>query len=108
MPQDAWKAMLADGLLPQRVQPCNLSAAQDHPHVLRRLRKTLQATRKEGKRLWDITRSRCPHTDTPSPARKRRRTDTGSIHAAPTRSTPGTPRATEHEAPDAPAGGAPA
>ena len=59
--------MLADALHPQGVHPRQLPAPQDHPHVLRRLRETLHATRKEGKRLWDITPSPPPHTDTPVP-----------------------------------------
>ena len=51
MPQDAWEAMLADALYPQAVHPRQLPAPQDHPHVVMRLRETLQAMRKEGKRL---------------------------------------------------------
>ena len=75
--------------------------------MLKRLRETLQETRREGRRLWDITPSAPPHIDTPSPPRKRRRTDTGSTDTAPTHSTPGTTRATQHDTPDPPAGGAP-
>ena len=102
MPQDAWEAMLADALHPQGVHARQLPTPQKHPHVLGRLRETLQATQKEGKSLWDITPSPAPHTDTPSPPRKRRRTDTGSTDTAPTRRTPGTPHATQHDALDPP------
>ena len=74
---------------------------QNHRYVVRRLRETLQETQRDGIRLWDITQSPAPHTHTPSPAHKRRRTDTSSTH-----STPGTLRATKHDAPDPPASGA--
>ena len=97
MPQAAWEAMLADALHPQGVHP----APEDHPYVLRRLRETLQETRRERRRLWDITPSPTPHTHTPSPPVKRRRTDTGSTH-----SNPGALRATQHDAPDPLASGA--
>ena len=100
-PQAASEAMLADALHPQGVHPHDLPAPQDHPFVLRRLRKTLQETRGEGKRIWDITPSRNRRTHTSSPPHKRRRTDTGSIH-----STPGAPHATQHDTPDPPASGA--
>ena len=53
--------------------------------------KTLVQTRREGRRLWDITPSPTPR---PSPPHKRQRTDGGS-----TRSTANTPRAREHCAP---------
>ena len=99
--QAAWEAMLADALHPLGVHPRNLPAAQDHLYVLSRLRKTLQETQQEGIRLWDITKSPIPHTHTPSPPHKRRRTDTGGTH-----STPGALRATQHDAPDPPASGA--
>ena len=65
------------------------------------LRETLQETRRDGIRLWDITQSPAPHAHTPSPPHKRRRTDTGDTH-----STPGALRATQHDAPDPPASGA--
>ena len=107
MLQAAWEAMLADALHPQGVQARELPAPQDHPYVLRRLRETLQETRRERRRLWDITPSPAPPTDTPSRPQKRRRTDAGSADTAPTRSTPGTPRATQHDAPDPPFSGAP-
>ena len=55
MPQAAWEAMLADALHPQGVPPRELPAPQDHPYVLRRLQETLQETRREGRRLLDIT-----------------------------------------------------
>ena len=71
MPKAAWEAMLADALHPQGVHPRDLPAPQDHLYVLRRLRETLQETRREGRRLWDITPSPAPHTHTPSPPRKR-------------------------------------
>ena len=61
---------------------------------------------REGRSLWEITPSRPPHGNTPSPCCKRQRTDTGSTDTAPTRSTPGTPRATQHYTPDPAAGGA--
>ena len=101
MPQAAWEAMPADALHPLGVHPRNLPAPQDHPYVLRRLRETLQETRRDGIRLWDITQSPAPHAHTPSPPHKRRRTDTGDTH-----STPGALRATQHDAPDPPASGA--
>ena len=101
MPQAAWEAMLADALHPLRVHPRNLSAPQDHPSVLRRLRETLHETQRDGIRLWDITQSRVPHTHTPSPPKKRRRTGTGGTH-----STLGALRATQHDAPDPRASGA--
>ena len=101
MPQTAWEAMLADALHPLGVHPRNLPAPQDHPYVLRRLRETLQETRRDGIRLWDITQSPAPHAHTPSPPHKRRRTDTGDTH-----STPGALRATQHDAPDTPASSA--
>ena len=93
--------MLADALHPQGVQPHNLPAPQDHTCVLGRLQETLQEMRREGRRLWDITPSPTLRTHTPLPPRKRRRTDTGSTH-----STPGAPRATQHDGPDPPASGA--
>ena len=101
MPQAALEAMLADALHPLGIQPRNLPAPQGHPYVLRRLRETLQETRREGRRLWDITPSLTLHTHTPSPPHKRRRTDTCGTH-----STPGALRATQHNAPDPPASGA--
>ena len=101
MPQAAWEAMMADALHPLGVHPRNLPAPEDHPYVLRRLRETLQETRREGRRVWDITPSPTPHTNTPSPPHKRRCTDTGGKH-----STPGALRATQHDAPDPPASGA--
>ena len=67
----------------------------------RRLRETLQETQRDGIRLWDITQSPAPHTHTPSPPHKRRRTDTGGTH-----STPGALRTTHHDAPDPLASGA--
>ena len=100
MPQAAWEAMLAD-VHPLGVYPRNLPAPQDHPYVLRRLRETLQETQRDGTRLWDITRSSTPHTHTPSRPHKLQRTDTGG-----TLGTPGALRATQHDAPDAPASGA--
>ena len=81
MPQVAWEAMLADALHPLGVQPCNLPAPQDHPYVLRGLQETLQETQLDGIRLWDITQSPAPHTHTPSPHHKCRRTDTGGSHS---------------------------
>ena len=101
MPQAAWEAMLADALHPLGVHPRNLPAPQDHPYVLKRLRETLQETQRDGIRLWDITQSPAPHTHTPSPPHKRRRTDTGGTHT-----TPGALRGTQHDAPDPPASGA--
>ena len=101
MPQAAWEAMLADALHPPGVHPRNLPAPQDHPYVPRRLRETLQETQQDGIRLWDIIQSPIPHTHTPSPPHKRRRTDTGG-----TNSTPGALRATQQDAPDPPASGA--
>ena len=101
MPQAAWEAMLADALLPLGVHLRNLPAPQDHPYVLRRPRETLQETRRDGIRLWDITQSPTPHTPTPSPPHKCRRTNTGGYH-----STPGALRATQHDGLDPPAGGA--
>ena len=103
MPQDAWQATLAKALHPQRVHRRQLPQPQEHPRVLRRLRESLQATRKKGKRLWVITPSPAQFTDTTSPPRKRRRTDNNSTGTSLTHSTPGTPRATQHEAPDPPA-----
>ena len=91
MPQAAWEAMLADALHFLGVHPRNLPAPQDHPYVLKRLRETLQETQGDGIRLWDITQSPTPHTHTPSPPHKRRRTDAGGTH-----STPGAQRATQH------------
>ena len=101
MPQAAWEAMLVDALHPLGVHPRNLPAPQDHPYVLRRLLETLQETQRDGIRLWVITQSPAPHTHTPSPPHKRRRTDTGDTH-----STPGALRATQHDAPEPPASGA--
>ena len=101
MPQAALEAMLADAIHPQRVHLRNLPASQDHPYVLRRLRETIQETRREGMHLWDITQSPTPRTHTPSPTRKRQDTDTSSTH-----STPGAPRATKHNTRDPPASGA--
>ena len=108
MPQDTWEAMRADALHPNGVQPGKIHAPKDYQQILRTLGETLQMTRKEGKRLWDITASPPPRTNIPSPPRKRRRTDTGSADTALTRSTQGTQRATQQEAPEHPAGGAPA
>ena len=101
MPHAAWEAMLADALHPLGVHPRNLPAPQDHPYVLRRLRETLQETQRDGICLWDITQSPAPHTHTPSPPHKFRRTDTGDTH-----STPGALHATQHDAPDPPASSA--
>ena len=98
MPQAAWEAMLADALHPLGVHPRNLPAPQDHPYVLRRLQETLQETQLDGICLWDITQSPAPHTHTPSPRHKCRRTDTGGTH-----STPGALPTTQHDAPDPPA-----
>ena len=95
MPQTPWEAMLADALHPLGVHPRNLPAPQDHPYVLRRVLETLQETQQDGIRLWDITESHTPHTHTPSPAHKRRRSDTGGTHSA-----QGTLRATQHDASD--------
>ena len=78
MMRDACEAMLAQALHPQGVHPLLLSAPQDHPHVLRRLQDTLQATQREGKCLWDITLSALPHTDTPAPTRSISVAGTGS------------------------------
>ena len=97
MPEAAWEAMLANALHPQGGHPRNHPAPQDHPNVLKRLRETLQETRREGRRLWNITPSPTPRAHTPSPRHKRRRTDTGNP-----RSTPGALRATQHDAPDPP------
>ena len=101
MPKAAWEAMLADVLHPLGVRPRTLPAPQDHPYVLRRLRETLWETQRDSFGLWDITQSLAPHTQTPSPPHKRRRTDTGRTH-----STPAALRATQHDAPDPPASGA--
>ena len=101
MPQAAWEAMLADALHPLRVHPRNFHAPQDHPYVIRRLQETLQETQRDGICLWAIIQSPAPHTHTPSPPHKRRRTDRGGTH-----STPGTLCATQHDAPDPPASGA--
>ena len=90
--------MLADAPRAQGVHPRNVPAPQDRPYVLRRLRRTLQESQIEGRRLWDITPSPTPRTPIPSPPRKRQHTDAGS-----TQSTPGAPRATQHDAPDPPA-----
>ena len=95
MPQAAWEAMLADALHPLGVRPSNPPAPQDHPYVVRRLQETLQETQRDGIRLWDITQNPAPHTHTPSPPHKRRRTDTGGTH-----STPGALCTTQHDAPD--------
>ena len=65
MPQDAWEAMLAVALHPQGVHLHKLPAPQDHLHVLRRLQKALQATRKEGEHLCDIIPSPPLRTGTP-------------------------------------------
>ena len=54
MPQAAWEAMRADALHPKEVHLRNLHAPQNHPYVLKRLPETLQETRREGRRLWDI------------------------------------------------------
>ena len=95
--------MLANALQPQGVHPRNLHAPQDHPYFLECLQEILQETRQEGRCLWDITSGPTPRTHTPSPPfatlrhPSRRRTDTGS-----TRSTPGAPRGTQHDAPDPP------
>ena len=101
MPQAAWEAMLAKALHPLGVHPRNLPAPQDHPYVLKRLRETLQETQRDSIRMSDITQSPTPHTHSPSPPHKRRRTDAGGTH-----STPGAQRATQHNAPDPPASGA--
>ena len=101
MRQAAWEAMLADVLQPLGVHPRNLPVPENHPYVLRRRRKTLQETRRDGIRLWDITQIPTPRTHTPSPTHKRWRTGTGGTH-----STPGALRATQHDAPDPPASGA--
>ena len=93
--------MLADALHPLGVHPPNLPAPQDHSYVLRGLWETLQETQRDGIRLCDIIQSRAPHTHTPSPPHKRRRTDTGGTH-----STPGFLRTTQHDAPDPLASGA--
>ena len=98
LPQAAWEAMLADVLQPQGVHLRNLIAPQNHSYVLRHLQETFQATGREGRRLWDITRSPTPRTHLPSPPRKRPCTDTGS--------TQSTLHATQHDALDPPAGGA--
>ena len=82
-PQAAWEATLADALRPLRVYPRNLPAPEDHPYVLRRLQGTLQETQRDGIRLWDITGSPTPHTHTPLPPHKRRRTDAGGTHSTP-------------------------
>ena len=97
MPQAAWEAMLADALHPLGVHPRNLPVPQDHPYVLRRLRETLQETQRDGIRLWDVTQSPTPHTQTPPPPHKRQRTDTDGTH-----STQGALRATQDDAPDPP------
>ena len=89
--------MLADKSHPLGLHPRNLAAPQYHPYVLRRLQETLQETQQDSIRLWDITQSPTPHTHTPSPPHKRRRTDIGGTH-----STPGALRATQHDAPDPP------
>ena len=99
--------MLPDALHPQGVKPRQLPAPQAHMHVIRRLHETLQVTQKEAKRLWDVTQSLPPRTDTTSPARKRQRTDTGSPGTAPTCSTPGTSPAIQHDVSDPPSGGTP-
>ena len=61
MPQAASEAMLADALHTQRVHPRQLPAPQDQRYVLSRLRKTLQAKPREGRRMWDILSSPPPH-----------------------------------------------
>ena len=101
MPQAAWEAMPADALYPLGVHPRNVPAPQDHPYVHRRLQETLQETQQDGIRLWDITQRPAPHTHTPTAPDKRRCTDTGGTH-----STEGALRATQHNTPDPPAGGA--
>ena len=85
---------------PLGVHPRNLHVPQDHSYVLRNLLETLQETQRDGIGLWDITQSPTPHTRTPSPPHKRRRTDTGGTH-----STPGAQRAPQHDAPDPRASG---
>ena len=95
----------AGGCAPSLGSPSReLLPPQDHLYVLRRLRQTIPETRREGKRLWDITPSQVPPTDTPLPPRKGRRTDAGSANTTLTRSTPGTPRASQHDSPDPPGG----
>ena len=101
MPQAAWEALLADALHPLGLHPRNPPAYQDHPYVLKRLRETLQETQRDGIRLWDISQSPPPHTHTPSPPHKCRRTDAGGTH-----STPGAQRTTQHDALDPRASGA--
>ena len=93
---------MADALHPLGALLRNLPAPEDHLYVLRRLQETLQETQRDGIRLWDITRSPTPHTHTPSPPHKPRRTNAGGTH-----STPGAKRATQHDAPDPTASGAP-
>ena len=88
MPQAAWEAMLPDVLHPQGVRPHNLPAPQDHLYVPKRLRVTLQETRREGRCLWDITPSPTLRTHTPLPPRKRRRADTGSTRTPRERRAP--------------------
>ena len=68
---------------PWESTPATSPRPKDHPYVLRRLRETLQETQRDGIRLWDITRSPAPHTHTPSPPHKRRRTNTGGTHSTP-------------------------
>ena len=84
-----------------RYGPYGVNYSPIHPYLLKRLRETLQETQQHGTRLWDITQSPAPHTHTPSPPHKRRRTDAGGTH-----STPGAQRATKHDVPDTAASGA--
>ena len=58
--------------------------------------------RREGRRLWDITQSSVPPTDTPSPLHKRGRMDAGSTDTAPARTIPGALRATQRDVPEPP------
>ena len=99
MPQCAWEGMLAVALHPRGVQPHQLFASQDNLHVLRRLRKALKATPKEGRRLCDIIPSPPLRTGTSSPPRKRRGTDPSGDTTIPTHSIPGAPRALQRPSP---------
>ena len=99
MPHAAWEAMLAHALHPKGIH--NLPAPQADLYVLTGLQETLQETRREGGRLWDITQNQTPRRNTPSPPRKGQHTKVGSTHT-----TLGVPRATHHDARDPPASGA--
>ena len=64
MPQAAWEAMLADALHPLGVHPRNLPAPQDHPYVLRRLRRPSRK-RSETASACGTSLKAQPRTNTP-------------------------------------------